>query len=132
MCTAPFDAGQSWAWNYAAALPGLGYPTCTVALPDAALGDIQVASGYVVFTVDTMSARWQSQVEVIGHSQGGIEPRSALRWWPGLRRKVDHYIGIASPDHGIYAADACAASGEPRGPLSRDDPDLNSSAHSTA
>lgn len=102
---------QSWSWNYGAVLPRLGYPTCTVALPQAALGDIQVASEYVVHAVDAVSARWSSRVDVVGHSQGGLEPRWALRWWPGLRTKVDHYVGLASPNHGIYAADACAASG---------------------
>jgi len=61
--------------------------------------------------VDAMAARWRSSVDIIGHSQGGLEPRWALRWWPGLRDKVDHYIGLASPNHGIYAADACADSG---------------------
>lgn len=101
---------QSWAWNYGVVLPRSGYPTCTVALPQAALGDIQVASEYVVYAVDMMAARWQSSVNIIGHSQGGIEPRWALRWWPGLRSRVDHYIGLASPNHGIYAADACADS----------------------
>jgi triacylglycerol lipase len=103
---------QSWSWNYGMVLPALGYPTCTVALPQQALGDIQIASEYVVYAVDTMAARWHSQVDVIGHSQGGIEPRWALRWWPGLRSKVDHYIGLASPNNGIYAADACADSGD--------------------
>jgi len=102
---------QSWSWNYGAVLPAEGYPTCTVALPRAALGDIQVASQYVVAAVDTVAARWHSSVDIIGHSQGGIEPRWALKWWPGLRTKVDHYIGLASPNHGIYAADACADSG---------------------
>ena len=102
---------QSWEWNYGAVLPRLGHPTCTVALPDAALGDIQVASEYVVHAVDTMAARWNTAVAVIGHSQGGIEPRWALRWWPALRRKVADYIGIASPNHGIVAADLCAGSG---------------------
>jgi triacylglycerol esterase/lipase EstA (alpha/beta hydrolase family) len=102
---------QSWDWNYGAVLPDAGYPTCTVALPQAALGDIQVASEYVVFAVDSMAARWRSPIDVIGHSQGGIEPRWALRWWPGLRPKVDHYIGLASPNHGIVAADVCADSG---------------------
>ena len=102
---------QSWAWNYAKVLPGLGYDVCTVRLPDHALGDIQVASDYVVFAVRTMAAASNRRIAVIGHSQGGLEPRWALRWWPDLRSLVDDYVGLASPNHGIYAADACAQSG---------------------
>lgn len=102
---------QSWSWNYGRVLPDLGYPTCTVALPQRALGDIQVASEYVVYAVATVSGHYHSAIDVIGHSQGGIEPRWALRWWPRLRPLVDHYVGLASPNHGIYAADACADSG---------------------
>ena len=102
---------QSWSWNYEAVLPGLGYPTCTVAMPDAALGDIQVASEYVVYAADSVAARYHARIDILGHSQGGIEPRWALRWWPGLRRKVAHDVGLASPNHGIYAADACADAG---------------------
>ncbi len=90
----------------------MGYSTCTVALPDAALGDIQVASEYVVYAIWTIAQRSHERLDVIGHSQGGIEPRWALKWWPGLRRVVNHYIGLASPNHGIYAADACADSGK--------------------
>ncbi|MHB1486128.1 MAG: lipase [Acidimicrobiales bacterium] len=103
---------QSWAWNYGAVLPRHGYPTCTVTLPQQGLGDIQVAGEYVVYAVDAVAARWRSPVDIIGHSQGGLEPRWALRWWPGLRQKIDHYIGLASPNHGIYAANACADSGD--------------------
>lgn len=103
---------ESWTWNYGRVLPQMGYPTCTVALPEAALGDIQVASEYVVYAIAEVAQRYGSRIDVIGHSQGGLEPRWALRWWPGLRRLVDHYVGLASPNHGIYAADACADSGD--------------------
>lgn len=102
---------ESWAWNYAKVLPRLGWDVCTVALPDAALGDIQVASQYVVYAIRAMARGSGRRVDVIGHSQGGLEPRWALRWWPDIRPLVDDYIGLASPNHGIYAADACADSG---------------------
>jgi hypothetical protein len=105
------DAEQSWGWNYARVLPTLGWDTCTVTLPDHAMNDIQVSSEYVVWAVRTIAARSHRKVSIIGHSQGGLEPRWALRWWPDVRADVGHYIGLASPNHGIVAADACIASG---------------------
>jgi triacylglycerol lipase len=104
------NAEQSWAWNYERVLPTVGFDVCTVTLPAHALGDIQVASEYVVYAVRTMSAAAHRRVSVIGHSQGGLEPRWALRWWPDVPGLVSHYVGLASPNHGIDAADVCVAS----------------------
>jgi triacylglycerol lipase len=105
------DAEQSWAWNYERVLPTVGFDVCAVTLPAHALADIQIASEYVVYAVRTMSAATHRRVSVIGHSQGGLEPRWALRWWPDVPGLVSHYVGLASPNHGIDAADACVASG---------------------
>ena len=102
---------ESWDWNYAKALPAAGYDVCWVRLPDRALGDIQVASEYVVYAIRRIHRLSGRKLTVIGHSQGGIEPRWALRWWRGARRAVDDYIGLASPNHGVAGADVCASSG---------------------
>lgn len=80
-------------------------------LPNHAMDDIQVSSEYVVAAVRTMAARTHRRVSIIGHSQGGLEPRWALRWWPDVRAHVSRYIGLASPNHGIDAADLCVSSG---------------------
>ena len=40
-----------------------------------------------------------------------MEARWAMRWWPATRAEVDDMILLGSPNHGIYAADACVASG---------------------
>ncbi|MBV9411464.1 MAG: lipase [Acidimicrobiia bacterium] len=105
------NAEQSWAWNYERVLPTVGFDVCAVTLPAHALGDIQVASEYVVYAIRQMAATAHRRVSVIGHSQGGLEPRWALRWWPDIPGLVSHYVGLASPNHGIVAADACVASG---------------------
>jgi hypothetical protein len=42
---------------------------------------------------------------VIGISQGGLEVRWALRWWPALRGLVDDVVMIATPNHGSVFAD---------------------------
>jgi triacylglycerol lipase len=105
------DADQSWAWNYEKTLPAAGFDWCAVTLPDAALGDIQVATESVVGAIDRIHARTGRKVAVITHSQGGMEGRWAVRWWPRTRSHVDDLVLLASPNHGIAAADACAASG---------------------
>ncbi|MGH9021597.1 MAG: esterase/lipase family protein [Acidimicrobiia bacterium] len=105
---------ENWSWNYQRTLPLSGYAVCTVALPDRALADIQVASEYVVYAVRTMAARTGRQVDIIGHSQGGLEPRWAVRFWPDVRAAVDDLVTIAAPHHGTISADAiCAPFGCP-------------------
>jgi pimeloyl-ACP methyl ester carboxylesterase len=111
------DSEVNWSWNYAKALPARGEPTCTVDLPDRAAGDIQVSSEYVVHAIRTMARESGRRVAIIGHSQGGLEARWALRWWPHLRHKVSDVIMLATPNHGSAFSDvlctspnACAAS----------------------
>jgi triacylglycerol lipase len=105
------DADESWSWNYAKILPPAGFDTCAVTLPDEALGDIQVATEYVVYAVERIRARSGRRVDVITHSQGGMEGRWAVRWWPQAREAIDDLVLLASPNHGIAAADLCAGSG---------------------
>jgi triacylglycerol lipase len=104
-------APESWSWNYANALPQEGFDVCEVTLPDRALGDIQTATQYVVYAIEHIAGETGRRVDVITHSQGGMEGRWAVRWWPTARAEVDHLILLASPNHGIYAADGCARSG---------------------
>ncbi|MGH2976245.1 MAG: lipase family alpha/beta hydrolase [Solirubrobacterales bacterium] len=99
-----------YSWNWEPALTELGRPFCTVTLPDKALGDVQVAGEYVVYAIRTMHARSNRRVDVIGHSQGGMVPRWALRFWPGTRRMVDDVIGMSPSNHGtVDAVPACTA-----------------------
>ncbi|MFL5823490.1 MAG: esterase/lipase family protein [Solirubrobacteraceae bacterium] len=105
------NADESWAWNYERALPPSGFDWCAVTLPDRALGDIQISSEYVVWAVERMHARTHRRVAIITHSQGGMEGRWALRWWSRARADTADLIDLASPNHGIYAANGCAQSG---------------------
>src|SRR4051812_26317354 len=102
---------ESWSWNYAKLLPPAGYDVCTVALPHRAMTDVQVSAEYVAFAVDAIAARAHHPVALITHSQGGMEARWALRWWASVRGNVDDLLLLASPNHGIAGADACADSG---------------------
>ena len=40
------------------------------------------------------------RISIIGHSQGGMVPRWALRFWPDTRAMVDDQIGFAPSNHG--------------------------------
>lgn len=99
-------ADENWAWNYEKVLPDLGYDVCTVDLPHRALDDAQISTEYVVYAILSMSREAGRRVDVIGLSQGGLEPRWAIRWWPSVRATVDDYIGMASLNHGSVFADA--------------------------
>jgi triacylglycerol esterase/lipase EstA (alpha/beta hydrolase family) len=73
---------HNFGWNYEPAFTKLGIPWCAVTLPDNALGDIQVAAEYVVNGIRTMHAQAGRPISLIGHSQGGMVPRWAFRFWP--------------------------------------------------
>jgi triacylglycerol lipase len=105
-------ATENWSWNYAADLPTRLRPgqarfsVCTLQLPDRALNDIQASAEYVVSAVRAMHGASGTKVSIIGHSQGGLVPRWALRWWPDLRPMVDDVITLATPHHGTVIADS--------------------------
>ena len=50
------NSRDSWSENYVRVLPPLHFSVCTVDLPDRSLGDIQIATEYVVHAIRTMAA----------------------------------------------------------------------------
>jgi triacylglycerol lipase len=104
------DSEINWSWNYKEALPARGVPACTVDLPDRSAGDIQVSTEYVVYAIRAMALQSGREVAVIGHSQGGLEARWALRWWPDLRRLVSDVITLNTPNQGSAFPDAICTS----------------------
>lgn len=99
------DGASNWSWNYLVTLPAAGFATCYVELPDFALRDIQESTEYVVHAIRTIHQMSGRRVAVIGYSQGGLEPRWALRWWPELRPLVSDSISLASTHHGTAVID---------------------------
>ena len=91
---------DEFSWNYEPALTHAGIPWCAVTLPQSANGDIQIAGEYMVSAIRTMYARAGRRIAIIGHSQGGMVGRWALRWWPDTRAMVDDLIGIAPSNNG--------------------------------
>ncbi|WP_019876773.1 lipase family alpha/beta hydrolase [Sporichthya polymorpha] len=91
-----------WNWTQAFLLEKRAF--CSIELPEQAMADVQVAAEYVVFAIRTMRARTGGKISVIGHSQGGMIGRWALKFWPDTRRMVDDLIGLAPSNHGTQAA----------------------------
>lgn len=105
---------ENWGWNYRPHLLAAGFDVCTVRLPGRSLDDIQVSSEYVVNAVRDISAMAGGRkVDLLGHSQGGLQPRWVTRWYPATRALVDDVVTLAAPHHGTSVASlqplSCAA-----------------------
>src|SRR5687768_15159831 len=105
---------QNWRWNYWQGLQTEGFDVCWVQLPGSALGDAQISAEYVARAIEVMSAASGEKIDVLGHSQGGLQPRWAIKWFPSGPR-VDDYISLATPNHGtvvttvspLFCFDSC-------------------------
>jgi hypothetical protein len=53
-----------------------------------------------VYAIRTMRAQSGRRIAILGHSQGGMSMRWALRFWPDTRGQVDDVIGLAPTNHG--------------------------------
>jgi triacylglycerol esterase/lipase EstA (alpha/beta hydrolase family) len=98
---------QNFSWNYERAFTAQHRPWCDLTMPDHTLGDIQVAGEYLVYGIRTMHRLAGRRVAVLGHSQGGMSMRWALRFWPDTRAMVDDIIGMAPDNHGTTAGGGC-------------------------
>jgi pimeloyl-ACP methyl ester carboxylesterase len=94
------DPDHNFSWNWEPALNSLGIPWCTVALIGNGMADIQESGERVVHAIRTMYARSGRRIAILGHSQGGMIPRWALRFWPDTRAMVDDVVGFAPSNHG--------------------------------
>lgn len=103
------DAALNWGWNYAPALRAQGYDVCTVDLPARSTGDIQESAEYVVHALAALHAATGRKADVVAHSQGGLQVRWGLTWWPGLQRTVDDVVSLGTPEHGTAAGDLLCA-----------------------
>jgi hypothetical protein len=102
---------QNYSWNYERAFNAQHRSWCAVTLPFNTLGDIQTAGEYLVYAIRTMHAQAHRRIAVMGHSQGGMSMRWALRFWPDTRTMVDDVIGMAGSNHGTTAVAALCRPG---------------------
>ncbi|WP_418063641.1 esterase/lipase family protein [Pimelobacter simplex] len=98
---------ENYSWNWANVFAAQGRYYCLVTVPQHTFGDIQVAAEYVVNAIRTMHARTGRRIAVLGHSQGGMNPRWALRFWPDVRPMVAEMIGMAPSNHGTRSIPGC-------------------------
>jgi triacylglycerol esterase/lipase EstA (alpha/beta hydrolase family) len=98
------DPDHNFSWNWEPALDALEVPWCTVALPANGMEDVQVGGEYIVNAIRKMNAQAGRTISIVGHSQGGMIPRWALRFWPDTRAMVDDVIGLAPSNHGTDSA----------------------------
>ena len=104
-----------YAWNWVPALQAKAIPYCTLELPGDSMGDIQISAEYIVNAIRSIAHASGRKVQIVGHSQGGMSPRWALKYWPDTRDLVDDLIGLAPSNHGtvdanVICAAPCAAS----------------------
>lgn len=98
---------ENYSWNYERAFTAQKRPWCAIHMPAHTLGDIQVAGEYLVHAIRTMHAKAHRKIAILGHSQGGMSMRWALRFWPDTRPMVDDVIGMAGSNHGTAALPSC-------------------------
>lgn len=104
-------ADSNWSWNYAKVMPAMGYDVCTVDLADRARADIQVSAEYVVYAIRTMAAQSHRRVDVVGFSQGPLEPRWAIKYWPDVAADVERLVAMAGVGHGFTETEAICSNG---------------------
>jgi pimeloyl-ACP methyl ester carboxylesterase len=102
---------SQYAWNYEPALAALGIPYCLIDMLEFGEGDAQLSAERVVYALLEMHAASGDRIDVIGHSQGGMLPRWALKYWPETRAIVDDFVGHAPSNHGTPLASGICASG---------------------
>lgn len=98
------DPVINFSWNYQRAFDADHRPYCLLTMPNFGTSDIQVSAEYVVYAIRTMYQRSGHQVDIIGHSQGGMIGRWATRFWPDTRPMVDDIVGLGPSNRGSNPA----------------------------
>jgi hypothetical protein len=110
-------ATENFGWNWEPALQQLGIPYCAYNPPEQALGPIDLSGEYLVYAIRTEYALAGRPIAIIGHSQGGMSMRWALRFWPDTRKMVADVVGLEPDNDGttVITDQDCASLGCPAG-----------------
>ncbi|MFC3990503.1 esterase/lipase family protein [Actinoplanes siamensis] len=104
------NAKANFSWNWDRAFDAEHRAHCDVDLPDSGNGDIQVAAERVVRGIRYLHRAAGARIDLLGHSQGGMIGRWALKYHPDTRAMVDDYVSLAASNHGTREfAVQCAA-----------------------
>jgi pimeloyl-ACP methyl ester carboxylesterase len=100
---------ETFGWNWEPALEMLGIPWCAYTAPNETLNRIDVSGEYLVHAIRTMHKLAGRKIAIIGHSQGGMSMRWALRFWPDTRAMVEDVVGLEPDNEGttVITAGAC-------------------------
>jgi hypothetical protein len=102
---------QNYASNYEKAFTAAAIPYCTSDEPGplaSNMDDIQLRGEYVTYAIRSVHQLAGRPIAILGHSQGGMVMRWALRWWPDTRPMVADVIGMAGSNHGTDVSAVCA------------------------
>ncbi len=106
-------AKQNYSWNWEPALNKLHIPWCAYTAPFHTLGNIESSGEYLVYAIRTEHRMAHRKIAILGHSQGGMSMRWALRFWPDTRNMVTDVVGFDGSNHGTTAENQqiCASQG---------------------
>lgn len=97
-----FTLETQFSWSWAASLTRAGIPWCGVTPPENTLGDLTIAGEYDVYAIrKTYRLGGERRITVLGHSQGAMRPRWALRFWPGTRQMIRDLVSVAPDNEGV-------------------------------
>jgi triacylglycerol lipase len=103
---------ESFGPGFAAAIAAAAGDTavCTIALPDRAVGDIQVSGEYVAVALAELASSSGGPVPVLGHSQGVLVARWAIAHWSPVA-SASMLVAVAGPNAGAPVVDGLCAAG---------------------
>ena len=100
----------NWSWNWNRALRQRGLGLLRPRLPRERQRGHPGRRGVRRRAIRIMHRRAGRDIDLVGHSQGGMIGRWALKFWPDTRGMVDDYVGLSSSNHGTAVFDGqCSA-----------------------
>ncbi|KAK4544630.1 hypothetical protein LTR36_004202 [Oleoguttula mirabilis] len=98
---------ETWGEGYVPALAAKGYTACYVTLPGRAMGDMQVSSEYVAYSLHYISyLSGGIKTAVLSHSQGGPNVQWALQFWPSTIAVTSSFVALSPDFAGIDLLDS--------------------------